>query len=209
MVQQTQQVTITAEPAGMTANGPAYSVNDGSLMPHDGTIPNPVTITVNYAVKAITGEVYWTARNCSRCPAKNTHEGKPCIHQAAAIAKHIELRGDADLAEAKKRFGGNDDDGGYSPEALEGLERVIRQNHQTQWHPQDCDRAAVAAGLATEDMNFDAAWNTASNRRRFAATPLGTLVFDQISEQRDAAYRSSDEYQKRLARVRSEFGAKA
>lgn len=94
----------------------------------------------------------------------------------------------------------------YTPEQLEGLERIVTQNHACQWTPLPCDSAAAEAGLAVEDVTFDVSWNAGGNARRFTVTPLGRMVWDAIAQQREVAYRSSTDYQKKLERAKAQFG---
>lgn len=106
-------VTVQAEPAGMTGNGRAYNVFDGTGMKHDRTIPDPATITVKQCVRPASTvnaqtTVTWSAGDCKKCrvPATAKTTNQPCVHQQAAIARHVELFGAADTERLVSRFDG-------------------------------------------------------------------------------------------------------
>lgn len=84
------------------------------------------------------------------------------------------------------------DKSNYSKEALDGLERIIRDTAGSNWSPNGTESDAVREGLATEMHDW------AGTGDRYTPTSIGILVFDEIAIERDAKFRLTPTYQKRL-----------
>jgi hypothetical protein len=80
----------------------------------------------------------------------------------------------------------------FTSEALDGLERSIREPHSTRLSPAASDDSAVEAGLAYRA------------ERGIQPTTLGILVFDELAKAKGYAFRSTPEYQKRLTNALKE-----